>query len=114
MSGQKPVMRLVVVLKTDKTRKLPIASAWESERGGYSTKWEEEYGDRPGIQSITLTNGKTIEVEDLFLNIYDERMRRPDGGGGSRGNSRGGREGAPPSTGGGNSQDSGGDDDIPF
>lgn len=111
--GQKPVISIVVVKKTDKTKKVKIGAAWLSDRGGLSGKFETGYGDRLGIAAIKFTDGSVAKIEDLFLNVYDERMR-PDGDRQPQNQTRTGGGG------GGNTGSSGtksgdyGDDDIPF
>lgn len=116
--GQKPILSIVAVKKTDKTKKFAIGKGWERDDGnGISGKWEGSYGDRWHVVGIQISNGTETRVarpEDFFLNIYDERMRRDGdsfGGGGStnRGGGQGGNGGPPDDQGG-----EMGDDDIPF
>jgi hypothetical protein len=113
--GNPPVIRIQVVKKTDKSKKVYIGSVWlRDDEQGLSAKFDTGYNGRPGIAAIKFTDGTVAKVEDLFLNVYDERMRRDGdsfGGGGST--NRGGRQcgnGGPPDDQGGEM----GDDDIPF
>lgn len=114
--GNPPVIRLQVVKKTDKTKKVYVGSVWLRDDGeGLSGKWDTGYNGKPGIAAIKFTDGTVAKVEDLFLNVYDERMRKDGdsfgGGGGStnRGARQGGNGGPPDDQGG-----EMGDDDIPF
>ncbi len=67
-AGDKPAIRVLVVSKTDKTRKRTIAAAWVSDDGSrLNGAWDKD------VVAVKFSDGTVARREDCYLNVYDNR-----------------------------------------
>lgn len=84
MSGGPPKYKITAKRKDDKNAKPIALFALFDAKYGMNALPERPYNDRPGVASITMTDGRVLTLSEYWLNVEAPRKREDDGGGKKR------------------------------
>lgn len=80
-NGPGPVYRITIKPKKDKQAKRQrVFAVFASLKGrGFYLRPEREYGDRPGVVSLILTDGTEVKLDEFYMDMeepYDPEAKR--------------------------------------